>query len=324
MNKKIYLALGVLFACHTEEQPSFSGRQPILIEDNMVEHTPQVAPQLQESQQILVEKERGTPASPAEPIIVKQEKISPKITPQKTKKVFVQTNTQVEAPKKPKVSSAPKVARGAETKNKPKPTAAPEPVEGSLAYVLEGLENRYKDTSSVRGHFRQIIANPSLGTPQEQSGSLYLMQPSYLRWDIQAPMEQSFYSDGQTMSVWNPFTEQLMIDDVGQQSQEIGMLLTDLADLEDKYRLKLTTRAASYVLRATPPKEEGVQFIDFYFSKKDFSITRIYSQIDTQNTVDLYVDGLSFNTLADARIFAFSPPAGAEIIRTSDLYGTTP
>ena len=73
---------------------------------------------------------------------------------------------------------------------------------------IRKVENTYKDVKSIEADFKQITTSPALPQPMQQDGHLYMMKPQLIRWDFLTPTVQSYYSDGQSITVWNEMNKQ--------------------------------------------------------------------------------------------------------------------
>ena len=67
---------------------------------------------------------------------------------------------------------------------------------------------------------------------------LNISRPAALHWKVERPMEQHFYADAESITVWTPSTNQAIIT-ANQQTDDISALLTDIGGLRDKYFVQL-------------------------------------------------------------------------------------
>ena len=133
-----------------------------------------------------------------------QSKLEPVIakTPQKRTSAPVKQAQKTETPT-PKASVSPKSSE----REIKLPEENPTPQEELLA----SIEAHYKSVQSIQAHFTQTTQNDAFPDPITQSGLFYWMAPTSVRWSIHTPMEQSYYSDGKNIKVWNEISQQLII-----------------------------------------------------------------------------------------------------------------
>ena len=61
-----------------------------------------------------------------------------------------------------------------------------------LQQHLKNIETQYSNIQSLEANFVQVVTRAEFPDGVEQSGRLSVLQPSYFRWDIEFPMEQSY------------------------------------------------------------------------------------------------------------------------------------
>ena len=103
--------------------------------------------------------------------------------------------------------------------------------------ILEKIQKRNKDLSSLEADFIQVTTNEAFPEPIEQSGHLFAMRPKFLRWDFQVPMVQSYYTDGKSITVWNEQNNQVLISEEMSDANEAFDVLTDFSNAQKKYNI---------------------------------------------------------------------------------------
>jgi len=183
--------------------------------------------------------------------------------------------------------------------------------------IIKKVEETYKDVQSIEADFTQTTANPALPEPFKQGGHLYMMKPQQIRWDFLTPMVQSYYSDGKSITVWNEINNQVLISSQMGQANELVSLLTDLSKLSDKYTLALQKEEEkAYFIGVTPKEKQQFDSMEISIRKDSWILERIFVKGEMTGEITLDFSNVQLNTISDAAVFTFTPPEGAEIIKT--------
>ena len=183
--------------------------------------------------------------------------------------------------------------------------------------IIKKVEETYKDVQSIEADFTQITANPALPEPMKQGGHLYMMKPKLIRWDFLTPMVQSYYSDGESITVWNEINNQVLISSQMGQANELVDVLTDLSKLSDKYTLVLEKEEdKSYSIGVKPKEKQQFDSMSLSINKETWVLERIFVKGELTGEITLLFADVKLNTISDPSVFAFTPPKGAEIIKT--------
>jgi len=114
-----------------------------------------------------------------------------------------------------------------------------------LQQHLKNIEAQYTDVQSLEANFVQVVTRAEFPEGVEQSGTLSVLQPSYFRWDIEFPMEQSYYFNGDTLKVWNPMNNQLLVSYNQSDKKDVTSILNDLPNLSKLYDVHLVSESSS-------------------------------------------------------------------------------
>ena len=180
--------------------------------------------------------------------------------------------------------------------------------------VIQKIETRYKDVTSLQANFIQITNNPALQTPIEQNGQLSMMRPHNLRWDFEGA--QSYIHNGETIWMWNPMMNQVIITKSKGQKDQITSLLTDLSKLEDKYTISLKEETTEAFHLQIKPKTDDQPFdsLQLYVSKTDYVLNKLSYAGENTGTVEISFSDVKLNQELKSEMFNFTPPKDAEVI----------
>ena len=188
--------------------------------------------------------------------------------------------------------------------------------ETDVNLLLKQIEQKNKDLISLEADFVQVTTNEAFPEPIEQSGHLYAMKPKFLRWDFQVPMVQSYYTDGNTITVWNELNNQALISDEMGDANEAFDVLTDFSSAQKKYTIAIKKESATdYLLSVTPKEGTAFEQLEVTMDKKELLITNLVVNSKETGTVSLSFSNIKRNSVTDKGLFSFVPPQGAEVIR---------
>ena len=182
--------------------------------------------------------------------------------------------------------------------------------------ILEKIQKRNKDLSSLEADFIQVTTNEAFPEPIEQSGHLFAMRPKFLRWDFQVPMVQSYYTDGKSITVWNEQNNQVLISEEMSDANEAFDVLTDFSNAQKKYNITMKEESElSYVFSVLPKETTAFEKLEITMDKKELWITNFVMESTETGRVSLSFSNIQRNGVTDTGLFSFEPPEGAEVIR---------
>ena len=80
-----------------------------------------------------------------------------------------------------------------------------------IKQLLKSMEDKHKEVQSFQADFVQTTKNDAFPEPVVQTGHMYAKKPKHVRWDFLKPMVQSYYTDGETITIWNELQNQVLI-----------------------------------------------------------------------------------------------------------------
>lgn len=203
--------------------------------------------------------------------------------------------------------------------------SAPASAQAPAAQIVSAVEAKYKDVTAIEARFTQTVSSPSFGETV-QKGALKLQRPKQARWEFQEPSQSAMVTDGQTMWIWTPDSNQVIVTEdlsASGSGSDLMVLLTDLSRLEEFFTVEVGQGAADeHVLKLTP-KDASLKAQVSQLSLvlvKDSMVLKKVSFADSfgqQTRLDFADVDLS-PTFADGT-FTFTPPAGATVINSGGL-----
>ena len=220
---------------------------------------------------------------------------------------------QKEKRAKKEVVSQIEVSKIQPTKSKPEVTP--------LDKIIHGIEETYSQIQSIDVDFEQTIHNEALDQDLVQTGSMHIMKPNYFLWDIQFPMEQQYYFDGSQLRVWNPMNQQLLVSKHSGTEGDVASILSDLSSISQKYQVSIISQSSrSIQLKAYPKADTGCESLKLTMDATTYHLNELTSQCSQTGDVHISFGAFSVNNRSSTAIFHWTPPEGAEIISSTELY----
>jgi outer membrane lipoprotein carrier protein len=192
---------------------------------------------------------------------------------------------------------------------------------------LDALEAFVKTTRSGRAEFTQVVTAPAkpgvAPKTKTTSGHFEFLRPNRFRFQYTKPFEQTIVADGQTLWLFDADLNQVT---ARKQAQALGSTPAALiASAPDIKALQ-----ADFALQSEPEKDsvkDGVQWVLATPKAKDGQLASIRIGLKGNELVALDIEDsfgqrsvLKFSQIHNNApmgpdVFAFKPPAGADVIR---------
>jgi chaperone LolA len=198
---------------------------------------------------------------------------------------------------------------------------APEPA--TVPELVKALEGTYRNVSSLRADFVQVVRSPVAGELR-QKGKVQVKKPRKARWDFVSEPQSHFITDGKQIWLYTPASKQVIVmNDLSQAGgADLGVLLDDLGKLDQKFNLKLLAgggadKTRSYVVEASP-KDGGAKFkkVELAISRKKYMLERVTITGTMGEVTELTFSGIKLNSPMQDAEFSFTAPAGVQVIQS--------
>lgn len=194
----------------------------------------------------------------------------------------------------------------------------------TVTEVVAAVEKVYEGTETLRADFVQVTRSATLGEEQRQKGRVVLKRPRQMRWEFTAPDNKLFVTDGQTIWIWSPKDNQVIIyKDFSEATGDMAGLLSDMRQLDELFQVELVDDGKpdrqSYVLFLKPKKAGNTKHLRVEVSKRKYLVehVEITDQFDT--VTDLTFSQVRINPKVTESEFQFTVPAGAQVITPEGL-----
>lgn len=185
----------------------------------------------------------------------------------------------------------------------------------SHAGAIEQLRSFLNDTRSYQADFEQSVTARHGRQPQHSSGTVAILRPGKLRWEIRKPYPQLVVGDGEKIWIHDPELQQVTVRKAG---QAIGgspaALLAGSNELEKSFNLQEAgQRDGLHWVEATPKNQDsGFEKIRIGLQGKDMKVMELFDNFG--QTTHIRLQRNERNPTLPATLFRFTPPPGSDVI----------
>jgi len=199
-------------------------------------------------------------------------------------------------------------------------TANAQPSASKLEDIIAGVEKRYSG-SGFFARFNQTSTLKEMGITDSASGKIYVKHPGMMRWEYETPDRQIFVTDSQTLWVYRPEDNQVMVGEapVYFGSGKGASFLSDMKQLRKNFIILPHEQAETdllYVLTLTPKIQKvDVSVIYLSISKALYDIVQIVTLNSYGDETRITFHDLRFNQGFDNNFFKFNIPDGTDVLK---------
>ena len=107
------------------------------------------------------------------------------------------------------------------------------------AGALDQLHRFFDSTRSFRAEFSQLVTSKGGRKPQQSAGTVAILRPGKLRWEILTPYPQLVVGDGEKFWIYDPELKQVTVRKAGDAiGSTPAALLSGSAELDKNFVLK--------------------------------------------------------------------------------------
>src|SRR5262245_25948078 len=184
------------------------------------------------------------------------------------------------------------------------------PADGSatLERYLDGL-------ASFEAGFSQEIADARGKVTERASGRLYLQKPGRFRWEYRQPNEQLIVSDGRNIWLYDKDLEQVTVKTVDESlSSTPALLLAGKAGVADSFTVTDAGVRDGVHWLELAPKRSDTDFVRLTLGFAGDTLRSMELEDKLGQHTRIAFDAAKRNPRLSAGLFAFQPPAGADVI----------
>jgi len=197
-------------------------------------------------------------------------------------------------------------------------TSAAAPASSShLKTLLAHLQRHYQETDSFQAKFKETVTRTG-APPRDRTGVIYYRKPGRLRWEFQEPQPETIVSDGSLIYDYDPGLNQVVETPLKSafKSQGVAAFLLGVGNLGRDFKASSVASAPADGLEhlALTPKGGGDR-IELGVDPQSYNIMTLALTDSLGNRTQLQFSGFQRNLELDPKLFAFTVPAGADIVK---------
>ena len=187
---------------------------------------------------------------------------------------------------------------------------------GGAAEDIQQLRDLLQPITSLSARFQQQITDADGYELQNSEGLFEVSQPNNLRWVVEMPMPQQIIADGETLWIYDPDLEQVIIQPFNEDIAATPAILFsgDLDQLDQAY---FVTKLAEGHFELKP--ERGGSLFDSMIIRFDQAKPASITLTDTLGqTTHISFSQLELNSSLPGDQFVFQLPDGVDVINNAN------
>ena len=187
---------------------------------------------------------------------------------------------------------------------------------GGAAEDIQQLRDLLQPITSLSARFQQQITDADGYELQNSEGLFEVSQPNNLRWVVELPMPQQIIADGETLWIYDPDLEQVIIQPFNEDIAATPAILFsgDLDQLDPAY---FVTQLAEGHFELKP--ERGGSLFDSMIIRFDQAKPASITLTDTLGqTTHISFSQLELNPPLSGDQFVFQIPDGVDVINNAN------
>jgi len=189
--------------------------------------------------------------------------------------------------------------------------------------LISAVERVYGSVQSIRADFVQVSRSAAVGDEQRQRGRVILKRPRKMRWEFTSPDTKLFVTDGETMWIWSPADNQVIVyKDFSGNAEGVASLLSDLQQLDERFEVTLVDEAVArqrgvFILDLKPRQgASNFQSLRISLDRRKLMVQNVAITDPLGNVTDLAFTQVRLDGKVSDGDFTFRVPAGAQVIST--------
>jgi outer membrane lipoprotein carrier protein len=188
--------------------------------------------------------------------------------------------------------------------------------DSDLDTLLHKVENRYNHAKSLKLDFSEVYAGMRRPA-QKESGVLYLLKPSRMRWEYTTPKGKVFLSDGKEVYLYTPGDAQAQkskLKDSEDMHAPVAFLLGKL-DFTKEFKSFEIRKEGSATWIVAQAKSPNLAYTKVEFqATPDGEIHQVDVTGQDQSKLDFIFSNEELNPPVAASLFTFHPPPGVQVL----------
>lgn len=192
----------------------------------------------------------------------------------------------------------------------------------SLDEVIKKVEKHYS-VSGFFAHFSQTSSIKAMEITDSASGRAFFKRSGKMRWEYETPDRQMIITDGETLWVFRPEDNQVMIGKAPSffEGGKGFSFLSDMKVIKQKFSMVLEkeTEEDFWVLKLLP-KEKTYDIVEIYLwiSRKTFDVVKILTYNSYGDETRIVFNNIQLKQNLDDSLFSFEVSEGVEVLNLDE------
>lgn len=177
---------------------------------------------------------------------------------------------------------------------------------------FERLSRFQQQVTTLHGSFTQtIIGDPGLADAEFRSGQFWVQRPDRIRWHYRQPYEQLIVADGQTVWLFDPDLDQVIVRALDEQGDDVASLLLGSGrDVSERFTV---TRIDDDQYQLLPlAQNSSVSKVRLQFDQQTLVLLEVEDALGVTSRFEFATQQV--NSELDAALFQFQPPDGVDVV----------
>ncbi len=202
----------------------------------------------------------------------------------------------------------------------------PDDLSLSLDEIITHVEKRYS-VAGFSAQFSQTSTIKAMDITDTASGAAYFKRPGKMRWEYETPERQTIITDGNTLWVYRPDDNQVMIGKAPSffKGGKGFSFLSDMKEIRQKFKMSLEKEGPEgfFVLKLLP-KEKTVDIVKILLtiSKATFDVVEIVTYNSYGDQTRFVFSNIQFKKKIDDSLFHFIIPKDVEVLHLDEQGGS--
>lgn len=180
--------------------------------------------------------------------------------------------------------------------------------------TLRSIGERYSTMRSFKASVKNSIYDKASGNTTEMSGTILYASPNKFRVEISSPTEQTMVSDGSTLWIYMPASNQVIVTKPSK-AQETFLFVSHMKEQRGKYDVSFKEDS---LLEAhfTAKKDANVAVKDFSMFIDKTKLEIVGLRVDAgEQIMNIRYTSFVRNVETSGVQFSFTPPKGTTVIK---------
>lgn len=186
-----------------------------------------------------------------------------------------------------------------------------------LKSLLDHLQKHYQQTNSFSAKFKEQI-NPAGGAKREREGMVYYRKPGLMRWEFSGEDQELIVSDGKQLYNYQPDLNQVVETPLEQafRSSSFAAFVLGIGNVQRDFDASVPAAAPPDGLRhITLKPKNGGDVVEMGLDPLTLDLKTLRLTDALGDVTDLSFSDFKTGASLDDKLFAFIPPAGADIVK---------